>query len=110
MARGSNHARRAADSHNQRSGHVEGEARLGPVMLAPGLDLTNLGVDSNVFNEPADQAQQDFTFTLVPKSDVWMKTGPTWISGNIREDLSGTRRSRPSARRTRPPWSTGSFR
>ena len=61
--------------------------RLGPVMLNPGLDLTNLGVDTNVFNQPPGLEQDDFTFTLVPKTDAWMKVGPTWISGNVREDL-----------------------
>ena len=56
-------------------------------MLNPVIDLTNLGVDTNVFNQPAGQEQDDFTFTLVPRSDVWMKMGPTWLSGNVREDL-----------------------
>lgn len=56
-------------------------------MLNPALDLTNLGVDTNVFNQPAGQEQDDFTFTLVPRSDVWMKMGPTWLSGHVREDL-----------------------
>ena len=60
---------------------------IGPALVAPVIDLTNLGVDTNVFNQPADQAQEDFTFTLSPRADVWMKVGPTWISGNIREDL-----------------------
>ena len=61
--------------------------QLGPVMLNPVIDLTNLGVDTNVFNQPAGQEQDDFTFTLVPRSDVWMKMGPTWLSCNVREDL-----------------------
>jgi hypothetical protein len=61
--------------------------RLGPVMLNPGLDLMNLGIDTNVFNQPPGLEQDDFTFTLTPKADVWMKAGPTWISGNVREDL-----------------------
>ncbi len=64
-----------------------GRIQLGPVTLNPAIDLTNLGVDTNVFNDPAGQEQDDFTFTLVPRSDVWMKMGPTWVSGNIREDL-----------------------
>jgi hypothetical protein len=61
--------------------------RIGPLMLDPTIDLTNFGIDTNVFNQPADQAQQDFTFTLSPRSDAWMGVGPTWISGNVREDL-----------------------
>ena len=61
--------------------------RLGPVGLNPAIELTNLGVDTNVFNEPEGQEESDFTFTLTPKADVWMKIGPTWITGSIREDL-----------------------
>lgn len=61
--------------------------RLGPVMLNPGIDLTNFGVDTNVFNQPPGLEQDDFTFTLVPKTDAWMKVGPSWISGFVREDL-----------------------
>jgi len=61
--------------------------QVGPVMLNPAVDLSNLGIDTNVFNQPAGQEQEDFTFTLSPRSDVWMKVGPTWLSGNIREDL-----------------------
>jgi hypothetical protein len=56
-------------------------------LFNPGVDLTNLGVDTNVFNQPAGQAQRDFTFTLTPKTDLWMKFGPTWITGNVREDV-----------------------
>jgi len=61
--------------------------QMGPVMLNPAFELSNLGIDTNVFNQPAGQEQEDFTFTLSPRSDVWMKVGPTWLSGNIREDL-----------------------
>ncbi|HEX4567217.1 MAG TPA: outer membrane beta-barrel protein, partial [Vicinamibacterales bacterium] len=61
--------------------------RLGPVMLNPTVDLSNLGVDTNVFNDPTGQERRDFTFTLSPKTDAWMKVGPTWVTGNVREDL-----------------------
>ncbi|HEV3062220.1 MAG TPA: outer membrane beta-barrel protein [Vicinamibacterales bacterium] len=61
--------------------------RLGPVLLNPTVDLSNLGVDTNVFNDPSGQERRDFTFTLSPKTDAWMKLGPTWVTGNVREDL-----------------------
>lgn len=61
--------------------------RLGPVMLNPTIELTNFGVDSNVFNQPPGQEQSDFTFTLTPKSDLWMKVGRVWVTGNVREDI-----------------------
>jgi Putative beta-barrel porin 2 len=61
--------------------------QLGPVMLNPTIELTNFGIDSNVFNQPAGQEQSDFTFTLTPKSDVWMKVGRVWLTGTLREDI-----------------------
>lgn len=61
--------------------------QVGPVMLNPTIELTNLGVDSNVFNQPAGQEQSDFTFTLTPKSDLWMKIGRVWLTGTLREDI-----------------------
>ncbi|HEY7292575.1 MAG TPA: outer membrane beta-barrel protein [Vicinamibacterales bacterium] len=60
---------------------------LGPVLIKPVLDLSNLGVDTNVFNEPDGLAKDDVTFTLTPKADIWMKAGPVWLTGNVREDL-----------------------
>src|SRR5262245_16213469 len=43
----------------------------GPFYLDPSVQLKELGVDSNVFNEHADE-QSDFTFTVTPKLDVAM--------------------------------------
>src|SRR5262249_23284127 len=63
--------------------------RLGPVLLNPTVALTNLGVDNNVFNEPEDQhPKSDFTFTLTPAADLWMRAGSTWLYGRIVEDLN----------------------
>jgi hypothetical protein len=61
--------------------------KLGPLALNPTIELTNLGVDTNVFNEPAGQEQRDFTFTLSPRTDLWLRMGRTWLTGNIREDI-----------------------
>ncbi len=61
--------------------------QLGPVMLNPTLEVTNFGIDSNVFNQPAGEEQSDFTFTLSPKSDLWMKVGRVWVTGAVREDI-----------------------
>jgi len=62
--------------------------RVGPLFANPSLSLTNAGIDTNVFNEP-DQVlpKQDFTMTVTPATDVWLRFGPTWLSANIREDL-----------------------
>lgn len=61
--------------------------RIGPVMLNPVVELKNLGIDTNVFNEPADRAKRDFTFTLSPQTELWMRIGRTWMTGNVREDV-----------------------
>jgi hypothetical protein len=61
--------------------------RVGPVLFNPVVEITNFGIDTNVFNEPADQAKRDFTFTVSPRTDLWMKFGRTWITGIAREDV-----------------------
>jgi hypothetical protein len=62
--------------------------RMGPVVLYPSIALTNLGVDSNVFNEP-DQVtpKSDFTVTLTPATEVRMRLGRSQLTGSIKEDL-----------------------
>jgi Putative beta-barrel porin 2 len=62
--------------------------RFGPLFLNPMLGVTNLGVDDNVFNDPVTaNPQSDFTMTVMPAADLWLRFGPTWISSNIKEDL-----------------------
>lgn len=62
--------------------------RLGPVFLDPTLSLTNAGVDDNVFNDSkAGAPKSDATFTLTPRTDFWVRFGPSWLSGGVREDL-----------------------
>src|SRR5229473_4226781 len=62
--------------------------KLGPFYLNPTLTLTNAGVDTNVFND-ADNAhpQSDFTVTISPKTDIWMRLARTWVQGVINEDI-----------------------
>lgn len=50
--------------------------RLGPVGVTPSIALTDVGVDSNVFNE-VENPRQDFTATLSPQADTWLRAGPT---------------------------------
>ena len=45
---------------------------LGPLYAKPSVQLVELGIDSNVFNVYGDKPQSDFTFTLLPKADVWI--------------------------------------
>lgn len=62
--------------------------RLGPLWMTPTISLTNLGVDNNVFNEPDDAPpKKDFTLTVTPLTDLWLRVGRTWVTGNIKEDL-----------------------
>jgi hypothetical protein len=60
---------------------------VGPVMLNPVVELKNFGIDTNVFNEPPDRAKRDFTFTLSPQTELWMRMGRTWMTGNVHEDI-----------------------
>jgi len=69
---------------------LDANARLhvGPLALTPTLSLTNLGVDDNVFDRPdAEHPNSDFTMTVTPATDLWLRMGPTWIVGNVKEDL-----------------------
>jgi hypothetical protein len=61
---------------------------LGPLWLNPTLALTNLGVDTNVFNAAtANAPQRDFTYTVTPQTDLYLRMGRTWLIGNVKEDL-----------------------
>lgn len=61
--------------------------RFGPLSFRSTIALTNLGVDTNVFNQAdADQPQSDFTMTFSPATDAWLRMGRTWISGTIQID------------------------
>jgi hypothetical protein len=62
--------------------------RVGPLLLNPTFAITNAGVDTNVFNDPTDQnPKSDFTFTLDPKTDLWLRAGQTWNTGNVDEQI-----------------------
>jgi hypothetical protein len=62
--------------------------RIGPLWLNPTISLNNIGVDDNVFNDPSSKApKKDFTFTVTPATDIWLHVGPSWVTGNIKEDV-----------------------
>jgi hypothetical protein len=66
----------------------QAHVRIGRLMLDPTIALTNLGVDTNVFNEPdASGPQQDFTLTVTPQTDLFLRMGRSWVTGNIKSDL-----------------------
>ena len=62
--------------------------RIGPLSLDPTFALANAGIDTNIFNEPDQLApKRDFTMTVTPATDLWLRFGRTWLTGNIKEDL-----------------------
>jgi hypothetical protein len=62
--------------------------RMGPLWMNPSISLPNVGVDTNVFNEPPSATpKKDFTMTVAPKADMWLRMGRTWLSGMIAEDV-----------------------
>lgn len=63
-------------------------ARVGPVYFNPSLSLTNVGVDTNLFNEADSLApRRDVALTFVPQTELFMRLGRTWLTGSAREDL-----------------------
>ena len=62
--------------------------RIGPLSMNPTISLTNLGVDQNVFNDPPEKSpKSDFTATITPMTELWLRIGPTWLTGTIKEDI-----------------------
>jgi hypothetical protein len=54
--------------------------RLGPVRFTPSLSLSNIGIDSNVFNE-FENARRDTTAAAGPAVDYWLKLGGARLIG-----------------------------
>jgi hypothetical protein len=52
----------------------EGRYRLGPLRFTPSLVVGDIGVDSNVFNEPVDP-KRDVTAVVGPGVKVWLPAG-----------------------------------
>src|SRR5258708_13725395 len=60
--------------------------RIAPLYITPTLGLSNAGRDTNVFND-SKNPQSDFTVTITPATDLWLRLGPSWLQSNIREDI-----------------------
>src|ERR1700722_8025393 len=66
---------------------------FGQLALRPTLALTNLGVDTNVFYQPDQESpKSDFTATVTPATDLWLRLGRSWLTGTVKEDLVYYRR------------------
>ena len=60
---------------------AEAPYRLGVVGVAPRLGITNIGVDTNVFNE-VNNPKQDFTSTTQGGGQMWLRTGKGLLSAD----------------------------
>jgi hypothetical protein len=67
--------------------------RLGPVGLSPRLALTNVGIDTNVFNS-SESPTRDVTATFVPGVDSVMRVGRTLLSGRTSAEFAYFRKAR----------------
>lgn len=55
---------------------------VGPLSLRPVFQITNVGVDTNIFNEMEDEdPKSDWTFSVGPASDFWLRMGKGRLSG-----------------------------
>jgi hypothetical protein len=52
----------------------EGRFRLGFIRYTPSINISNVGVDTNVFNELEDP-KDDFTASFGPKAEFWSRLG-----------------------------------
>jgi hypothetical protein len=59
---------------------------IGPLGLRPSLSITNVGTDSNVFND-ADNPQDDFTATVVPRLVARVRGGRVLLSYGSTADM-----------------------
>ena len=59
---------------------------FGPLAVTPSFGVTNIGVDTNVFNSEIDP-KSDFTASLGPRGEWWCRIGPTRFHGKSTVDL-----------------------
>jgi hypothetical protein len=62
------------------------KVHVGPVMMNPTVTFGNIGVDDNVFDDSTNP-KSDFTMTISPKTDIWLRFLGTWFNGTIAEDV-----------------------
>jgi hypothetical protein len=61
--------------------------RFGPLGLSPTLQVTNFGIDSNVFNDSVDP-QRDFTMTVTPRIQARLRSGRMLLSSSLATGLA----------------------
>jgi hypothetical protein len=65
--------------------------RQGPFAIRPQLAIVDVGVDTNVFNTVTDP-RSDFTSTLRPAADLWLRTGRWEAAGRTQVGANFFRR------------------
>lgn len=63
----------------------DARVRLGALLLAPTIDITNVGHDSNVYNDP-EHPRSDVTATISPAVDGWLRASRVQVSGRSEVD------------------------
>ncbi len=72
----------AAVGAQQPDASAAATVHVGPLSLRPVLQISNVGVDTNIFNEVEGQdPKSDWTFSVGPASDFWLRTGKGRLSG-----------------------------
>jgi hypothetical protein len=61
---------------------ADAPVHMGPLALEPSFQLTNLGIDTNVFNS-VDNPQRDFTMTMEPQTLAWLHLGRGLLSARL---------------------------
>jgi len=61
--------------------------RFGPIHFTPVLQIRNIGVDTNVFNQ-AEEPEQDFTASIGPAADYWVRLGRVRVHGKTSLDYN----------------------
>lgn len=64
---------------------ARGRFQWGPIFLTPAIAVKEVGIDSNVFNDP-DRPREDFTATVSPQLLVGLRIGPARLSATSLTD------------------------
>ena len=62
------------------------KVRFGPLMLNPVVTFRDIGIDENVFNDPTSP-KRDFSMTISPRTELFLRLGPSWLNGSLSEDI-----------------------
>ena len=72
-------AARLSSAQDPEDPFASAKMHVGPFAVTPSLAVTNLGVDTNVFNEWTNP-RSDWTATITPQADVWLRLGRARVS------------------------------